>query len=207
MAKRLFLAVNLPEEIKEKIKEAIKQISRNEGIRFIPSLNWHLTISFLGYQKEELVEAILKSVEKTINRHNYAVKDLEIEFEKIILAPPGKKARMIWLVGTKETSKNIFAVKSRFENILIQNGVIFKKEYQLFNSHLTLARFHSQADEIDLVQVSSDIAIANNKIKEEKEKFSFFADKLDLMESKLHKNGPSYNVVKTIFFNQNNEPC
>lgn len=178
---RLFIAINLPEEVKNKIAEAmekIKPIFDNVPVRFLSPKNWHLTIVFLGYQPSETVGPILKSIEKTAADFN----PLKIGFESISYGPPDKPARMIWLVGTQKTSQTLSELKTKLEDALIENGVKFKRENRLFNAHITLVRFSNPLGKLpdNLITPLS---------------LSFEAKTLDLMESHLKRTGAEYEIV------------
>lgn len=178
--KRLFIAVNLDEETKKKIEKTVSVLPDLESIRFLAPENWHLTISFLGYQPDEALGPILKSVKETVENF----KATTIAFEKIIWAPPDKMPRMIWLCGTKEASKLLGEIKNHLEDSLIKNGVRFSRENRGFNAHLTLARF--QAGSIDNL---SEIKLPNIDL------MQFDAKSLDLMESHLKKTGAEYEIL------------
>lgn len=178
--KRLFIAINLPENIKRQIEAIIKNspVYYDDNIRFIEPKNRHLTLCFLGSQPEETIKLILKSIKETAGNSG-----LLIEFEKMIFAPVNKPARMIWLLGSRETSQILTRVKNELENNLIKNSVKFKRENRGFNGHLTLARFKTgkiKTSEIKLPQI---------------EKLSFTAKSLDLMESRLKRNGAEYEIL------------
>ncbi len=201
--KRLFIAINLPEETKNKIEEIVNdlKISVNQRIdqlesvaeiKFLPKENWHLTISFLGYQPDEKIPNILESIKTTTQSLVSLKRPILIEFERIILAPPGRTPRMIWLVGSKETSKILGTIKTKLEDELIKNGVRFKRENREYNTHLTLARFQSIFGTSDVPNMD----IRRPKI----ENISFIAQSLDLMESHLKRTGAEYEILSTLTF-------
>jgi len=191
---RLFIAINLPENVKDTIEKITNdsKISINQRvnqhksaaeIRFLPKKNWHLTITFLGYQPPEAVGPILKSLEKTASCFN----PLWINFESISYGPPGNSARMIWLAGAKETSEDLNELKTELDKSLIENGVRFKLENRLFNAHLTLARFSNALGKMP------DNLIAPLPL-------SFKAKGLDLMESRLKRSGAEYESISNFVF-------
>lgn len=183
---RLFIAINLPEEIKNKIEEAMEKIGPlfdNQSARFSPKKNWHLTITFLGYQPLEATSPILKSIEETAANF----KPIKIDFENISYGPPDKPARMIWLVGTKKTSQTLSELKIKLEDALVKNGIKFKQENRLFNAHVTLVRFPEPLSKLP------DRLIAPLTL-------SFEAQTLDLMESHLKRTGAEYEIISQFAF-------
>lgn len=183
---RLFIAINLPQEIKDKTEEAINKIQplfNNSQVRFLTPKNWHLTITFLGYQPDEAMGPILKSIQETAAGFDPVL----IKFEKIIYGPPGKPARMLWLAGAKETSQNLSEIKNKLEDLIVENGVKFNRENRLFNAHLTLARFSNP-----LTKLSDDLIAPLS--------LSFEAKTLDLMESRLKRTGAEYKLLSQFAF-------
>jgi len=191
---RLFIAINLPENIKEVVermvndlKISINQLNQHKSaaeIRFLPKENWHLTITFLGYQPDEAVSLILKPIQETAADFDPVL----IKFEKIIYGPPGKPARMLWLAGAEKTSRNLGEIKEKLENELIKNKVNFRQENRQFHTHLTLARF--QYEEVELPK----------KVPLPKIDCCFEAKTLDLMESRLKRTGAEYESISRFAF-------
>ncbi|MBN2197839.1 RNA 2',3'-cyclic phosphodiesterase [Candidatus Wolfebacteria bacterium] len=184
---RLFIAINLPKETKQKITKLIKKInfekiSDKSDFRWVSDNNWHLTVSFLGYQSEETIPVILQAIKKTIENFSAPF----IEFEKIILGPQSKTPRMIWLIGSNQTSKKLNEIKNCLENELIKNKIKFQRENRLFTAHLTLARF----------PINKYLKIGFPNI----EKMSFSTQSLDLMESRLKETGAEYEILKRVDF-------
>jgi len=186
--KRLFIAINLSEEIRSGLTRIITRI--NADFRWIPPENWHLTLVFLGSQPDEAIIPILEAIKQTAQ--NFP--EPEIEFEKIIFAPPGREPRMIWLLGSKQTSQILGEIKNNLENNLIENGVRFKIENRQFHSHLTLARFN-----FGMSDTPANITVVGQpSIK----KLSFTTESLDLMESILKPSGAEYEILTRVDFNE-----
>ncbi|PJC00627.1 RNA 2',3'-cyclic phosphodiesterase, partial [bacterium (Candidatus Moisslbacteria) CG_4_9_14_0_8_um_filter_36_20] len=58
---RSFIAVNLPEEIKEEIKKIIDILGQSgNGVKWVEPRNLHLTLHFLGWLEEEKIEDVKK---------------------------------------------------------------------------------------------------------------------------------------------------
>ncbi len=191
MKKRLFVAINLPEEIKDRIKGIIREIQPLfEGeIRFLKPETWHITITFLGYQPDDATPAIIDSIKSTVQNHTW---DLRIDFDKISFGPLGKCPRMIWLVAANETSKNLALLKNKLEDELVKNNVQFQREKRgLGAAHITLARFSP-------TQINADIISVNQRIRQRESALSFQAQSLDLMESHLKRTGAEYEALSRV---------
>lgn len=191
--KRLFVAINLPDNVKKKISDIVagldaqidKKIARQMGFRWLPPDSWHLTISFLGLQPDESITSILRAIKETAKIFSAP----EINFDDVVWAPSLKAARMIWVAGSEETSEVLSGTKNKLEDSLIDNGVRFKAENRKYNTHLTLARFASAQSIDDLNVHFSDIA------RSEFLKLSFMAKSIDLMESETSPGGAKYFIL------------
>lgn len=194
--KRLFIAINIPPDVKKRIEEIVEDLKT----RFSPPENWHLTISFLGEQPDEKIPNILESVKTTTQSLVSLKRPILVEFEKIILAPPNRTPRMIWLVGSKETSRILGVIKTKLEDELVKNGVRFQRENREYNTHLTLARFSETQINADIKQIDTDIIRINQRLNQYKSAFIFHAQSLDLMESHLKRTGAEYKILTRVDF-------
>lgn len=179
--RRLFIAINLPEELKAKIEKRIEEIRYKfiNDIRFLNRDNWHITISFLGVQEDVVIGEAVESMALIAKQF----KAPEIEFTDMGYGPAGKSPRMIWLNGSAQTAKELQKLKEALENDLIDRGVVFKREYRQMKAHVTLARFESA---IDLPDIDGDLP------------FRFVAEHIDLMESRLGSSGAQYELLQRI---------
>ena len=91
MKKRLFVAIQLPQNLRDVFVDYQENIRRRE-IRWTLPENLHITLCFLGYLEEEAVAGLIQKFESTCSK----VPPFELAFEKIMFAPPLKLPRMIW---------------------------------------------------------------------------------------------------------------
>ena len=186
--KRLFIAINLAENIKKEIRRIIEELdskmhfSKQPTFRWLSEENWHLTLTFLGGQPEESIIPILESIKSAV----LCIEPPLIEFENMLFGPPNRRPRMIWLTTTKQTSEILGKIKNKLEDLLDKNGVKFRKENRKFQGHLTLARFEPLSQkETKLLRVGDLI---------------FTPQSLDLMESKLFRTGAEYLILEKVDF-------
>lgn len=184
MSRRLFIAINLPQKIKEAIKTIIENLK--DDFRFPPPENWHLTITFLGYQRNEALGSIFTSIKEVSQKFQEPL----IELNNLTLAPQYRQ-RMIWLETKETTSRNLSILKSNLEKELVQRGVNFKLEKRPFSGHITLARFQYAID---------SPAIENSELSQYQHALSFTASSLDLMESHLKRSGSEYETLASFNF-------
>lgn len=146
---RIFIAIQIPEELKNNIEKILKKLNFSPPTRFVKKENWHITVSFLGYLSLEEIE-ILKNI---IKEETTALYSFILRPEKIIWGPHGPIKRMIWL--DFKQSREFEKLKNDIENKILswQNRKSeagfryfqnFRKELRETNIHLTLARFEPQ---------------------------------------------------------------
>lgn len=191
MVKRVFVAVNLSLEASGFIEKKLDELKRKtlpieKNLRFVKSYNWHITISFLGYQDVIEMPKIMEAV-KEITLEFFSP---TIVFKRITYGPNVYNPRMIWLLTSDETSLNLGEIKNVFENNLERKGIKFKRENRPFNGHITLARINISRKKLKLPSIEETI------------NFEFKAKSLDLMESILKRNGAEYNFLGKFGFKE-----
>ena len=185
--KRLFIAINIPEDIKDRIANKNDSLEMMlPDARYTGRDKWHLTIAFLGYQSDEMIVPIIASIKVAAEKFPAP----EIVLSDISYGPMEGSARMIWLNGSKGTSSSISPLKRFIEDELIKNGVRFKLENRPFNAHITLNRF-ADISESDRPELGKEFRDLN---------WVFEAESLDLMESLPSSRGAEYEILQSIEF-------
>ncbi len=173
MKHRIFAALPFPKDFKQELFSVLKKdIEKLNNLRWVSRQNWHLTLlppQYWDNQEIEKAQKILSQIKQP---------KFELQAEKIILAPPNKEKRMIWLV--LQNSNQFFNLQKNIINALIASG--FNLDINLRQEkilHLTLARF-------DLKK------IGRFKFEEKIFSHSFPADKFELWQSILKPEGAEY---------------
>ncbi len=167
--KRIFVAVNLPKEIKESLEKA-KEPFEEGAVRWVKKENLHITLLFLGDIKEEGVDDIYKKLKDLLKQEkSFFLETKKIEYDNIY------NPRLIWVVlkenkGLEQIARSLGNVK--------------------FKPHITLARIKAWAFKAIEVEERPVIEKAIN--------LSFSIDSIEIMESILKKTGPEYKVLKSI---------
>lgn len=183
MKRRVFIAIPLPRETKEEI--AVKLLGTERALagsmRFIPDGNWHITVSFLGWQEETALPVIERALD--IMR---PIPDVAIHFIGISYGPIGGRPRMIWANTDRNASDALGSLKEGIENELAKGGISWDRdEYPAFNGHITLARrFRDAAGHLPPLDERMDV--------------SFRMSSLDLMESRLSRSGAEYVLLHRV---------
>ncbi len=171
---RLFAAVNLPEEVKEKIsKELLCAIPEN-GFKAVEKQNLHITMHFIGECAKENAQKIYIGIRG-------------IRFEEFEASAEGIGVfggRVIWLGVGKGAEK----ISEIARQVFSAAGV---KE-ERFHAHITLAR-NKKAERGEVLEVA-------RKLEGKKFLANFKVGKVSLMESRLTSQGPVYSEVSESTF-------
>jgi 2'-5' RNA ligase len=139
---RLFIALPVPDELKRSVSRRLTRMDTRHipGFRWVTEENWHITLVFLGDQKEENVPAILGAMDET--KAVTGGRGIEVIFKKFVYGPPGRReVRMLWLETAEETARIIHNVKKILERNLEAAGIAWTKDERSIGQHITLARF------------------------------------------------------------------
>lgn len=209
---RIFIAINLPEDIRDKLTDYQKKIeglftpyrsgaSGSGPIRWTKLNNIHITLVFLGYVgNEELVE-ICKIAKEVAARST----PFEVNLNKICYGPTDKKPysetssltgrpavsgnrppRMVWAVGKR--SEEFSALKEDLDKSLAS------LENREFIPHITLGRIRKwewqRIEPEEMPEVEEEINL------------SFPVDSIEVMESVLKRDGPKYVILESAFLGE-----
>ncbi|MBJ6726122.1 RNA 2',3'-cyclic phosphodiesterase [Geomesophilobacter sediminis] len=126
---RLFVAVDLPRELKEAVAGIFTQLP---GARWVPAEQIHLTLRFLGEVDAKEVPIIKQCLERVV------FAPFPLVLRGVGHFPPGKYPRVIW-VGI-DPSPPLLQLYENIQGALAEAG--FPPEERRFSPHVTLARLH-----------------------------------------------------------------
>ena len=185
--KRIFIAINLPEEVKNKLAKVQDEIRVNfeiDPVKWVSQENLHITLAFLGSIEEE----VLRSIENELERLDFD--RFEFLLDDVKYVPSRERAKMIWSTGY---SKQLNNLGKEVNNILTEiTGLGFDPDE--LTPHVTLGRvksFEFKKQPLEEIPLLEDTFVDLN----------FRVESVDIMESKLKKGGPNYNKIKSINLN------
>ncbi len=198
MTNRIFIAINLPPEIKKELEGHQKQKAQELGcfwkskeqslpVKWTKPENIHLTLLFLGNIYEKDLRSVFELVKEVSRRH----KPFEIDLGQVIYAPPrARPPRMIWVLVRE--SGNLLRLKKDLDSG-IKNTLpyIFTKEDREFLPHLTLARFKPA------FYKEPGIKKIEETNKDTGQNLNFKPGSVEVMESILKPRGPEYRILKS----------
>jgi 2'-5' RNA ligase len=166
MQKRLFIAISLPDEIKEKLV-SVQRKFRKLNIRWIKPENLHFTLLFIGWVEEDKIETIKEIIRKAV----YGLSPFILKLEKVVLGPDGKRPRMVWAVGpcVSELNKLRERIASKFK----KHNIKFEDRHSL-KLHITLARARGKElfgrkieESLDLIFPVEEVFLMGSELKKE----------------------------------------
>ena len=178
MKKRIFIAINLPDDIKRTLLSYEKRW-RNLHIRWTNFYKMHITVEFLGEVNRSGLDAILAAAENTAME----TKPFEIRLDKLVLGPDLVQARMFW--ATIYIDSYLMRFKNLMDENLKQNNFI--PEEREFKPHITLARARGN----QLKGKLTNISLTNLR---------FRSESVEVIESQLRPGGAKYKVVESFKF-------
>lgn len=182
---RLFVALDLPDEVKERIGAAVeRQRSRHPEARWVKPDNLHLTLKFIGEYPEEGLERLEKALREAAEKYS----PFTMALKGCGGFPSSGKSRVIWVGmdrGEREAAGLAAVIESRLEKV----GV--KREKRSFRGHLTVARLK------DPRNCSSWLASLEGDLGD-LEEMPFQVREITLYRSILSPGGPTYIPLERI---------
>lgn len=192
MKKRIFIAINLSEKVRKRLKEyqektkdlfTRRSFSGGGPVRWtkIPSL--HITLVFIGYvDNEQMLEACKIAREMAGKADPFF-----INFKRISFGPIGNAPRMIWLEMV--ANQELDDLKKKLEEALVSKDTGLQKvENRPFSPHITLARLKMEQwreAQINPAEVEQDF------------KVQFEVSSIEVMESDLKFDGAEYATLES----------
>jgi len=181
--RRIFIAINIPLEIKEKLLE-FKTYWQDLPARWTKPENIHITLVFIGYVTADELKNIERVVTEASKRHG----PFELKLTKILLGPPHQPPRMVWA----EIDKNheLLGLQRDLENTLYEtpDAGYKEKERRPWSPHITLARFDPR--DFQKLGFKKNETLDIN--------FSFSIGSVEIMESTLLRIGARYSTINSI---------
>ncbi|MFC1517361.1 RNA 2',3'-cyclic phosphodiesterase [Candidatus Margulisiibacteriota bacterium] len=179
--KRLFVAVELPPDIKEKIyKDVEPLLSKSDQVKWVEQENYHFTLKFLGAVAEEKIEKVVEKLKEVSAKTG----EFEMYLGNFDILPEQGPARVIYVeVGGGEEEMNT----SAFEVEEAMAGLGVTKEKRQFVAHLTVGRIKKDKGLEELKEGIKKLQGICSSIK---------VREFVLFESKLTHAGPTYQALE-----------
>lgn len=187
---RSFVAIELPEKLKEELTQLQAQLKSATGasVKWVAPQGIHITLQFLGGVPANKLDAITQGIEKAAA----SIQPFRMEVKELGVFPNLRRVRVIW-VGLTGELKPLQELQKRIETNLSPLG--FKPEEREFTPHLTLGRVRENATTQERERLGQLIA-----------GFKFAAvtpiaaNSVSLMRSHLTREGAIYSRLSVISF-------
>ncbi len=183
---RSFIAIPLAADVR---RSAVRLMGRlrqvDDGIRWVPTDNLHLTLKFLG----EVGNTDIPRVCDTLHGIARELEPFELLFTGTDGFPDIDRPRVL-VSKIDDTSGSLIRLVSRLESDLAELG--FKPEPRDYRPHLTLGRTgkrsrYAGAEVVQRLQAQRDKPLGR-----------MVADTIQVFASFMDKGGPTYQVMDTI---------
>jgi 2'-5' RNA ligase len=180
---RTFIAIALPTQIREKIKEQQRLLARdlNEPpIRWVRPESIHLTLKFLGEISPQQAQQIQSKMLEITSQFPTTI----VVVEGLGCFPNYSRPRVIWL-GLQDAQAVLSKMQNLLDRSLEDHG--FAPEERGFSPHLTIGRVHRRVSHQHRKELGNKIAQINIPAIG-----SFTADMIHLFQSELKPSGAVY---------------
>lgn len=173
---RTFVALDLPENIKEDVAGVINNFSSScpFGVNWVPQENLHITFQFIGETKEEDIHDIAEFLETNFSE----LSALLFTNSKLEILP-GRDPKIIW-ISLENNDSLIQKISKRLKSKLRQMG--YKIDSRRLRFHITLGRIKKRLPENMVEQIlTTELKIDGFEVSE-----------ASLYKSLLKPQGPRY---------------
>lgn len=183
MKKRIFVAINLCEELKKELVSFQRKWPKLP-CKWVAQNNLHLTLVFLGNLSEQEVLDVIEGMKQITKRYE----PFSISFGTICYGPPKRiPPSLIWIEGEK--SEQFSELKKDLDNLLA-GKINFIPEKREFLPHITLGRIRKFK--------WRRLNFANRLAIKQKVSFNVPIESIEVMESHLKRSGAKYRALKSI---------
>ena len=180
MRKKIFIAINIPENIKNKLMTSIESDDfALLPVKWVEKDDLYFIIDFLGYASDEDIYEVTQSLDQLKDDLDF----FSLSFNKITVGPSKEDPHVVLLKGTENKALN--ELNKEILNAINDINLIKKGKKQKFLPHITLGRVEkSDANEF--------------KMEDTELKISFPVTDIELVESFKERNKIKYAVLKSI---------
>ena len=178
---RLFLAINFPEAVRERVAQACTPLrDAAPDVRWVKPALLHLTVKFFGEQPDDAVPALRDAVAETAARH----RPMELVLRQVGAFPNLRRPRVVW-IGVEPGAR----LELLFHDTEVAcERLGFPLEGKVFRPHVTIGRVRPGTAPESLRPLAG--AAEGVDLHE-----SVYVETLDLMASDLSGAGPRYALL------------
>jgi 2'-5' RNA ligase len=185
---RSFIAIQLPEEVREGLAKLRKELERDEHkfVKWVAPGGIHLTLKFLGNIPSKRVAEITEAIAEAAQ----GISPFHLEISCLGAFPSLRQARVFW-VGIGGEVEKLSRLQQNIDSALAILG--FAKEERSFVPHLTLARLRPGASPLERRNFGE---LVDSTIFEDK--YHIEVEAVSLMRSQLTPAGAVYTCLSVV---------
>ena len=185
---RSFIAIQLPEEVREGLARLRKELERDEHkfVKWVAPGGIHLTLKFLGNIPSKRVAEITEAIAEAAQ----GISPFHLEISCLGAFPSLRQARVFW-VGIGGEVEKLSRLQQNIDSALAVLG--FAKEERSFVPHLTLARLRPGASPLERRSFGE---LVDSTIFEDK--YHIEVEAVSLMRSQLTPAGAVYTCLSVV---------
>jgi 2'-5' RNA ligase len=175
---RLFMAIELPDVVKDVLAETAVRLSKNvpdPAVRWVDRAQMHLTLRFLGDTAVAQLPTLQDQLSQLTARHPA----FHLRLDGLGAFPNRKRPRVVW-AGLAGELAVLQAMQAELEDRVVQLG--WTREERPFSPHITLGRVKdgSRVQELDWSVRLAELGMMVTAVQ--------------LVQSELRPSGPVYTV-------------
>ena len=176
---RTFIAVEIPEDVRQKIGRYVDSLRDSiQNVKWVSPENLHLTLKFLGEVNENDTDALIDCIRPIFS----VFSSFELVLEHTGFFPSPKNPRVIW-IGSDGGADNLLDIFHELEHCLEAFGI--DRDERMFSPHLTIGRVkRNRGKHHAPAAITGDIP--------EFESAAFRVNSIALIKSTLTSQGPIY---------------
>jgi 2'-5' RNA ligase len=183
---RLFVACEVPDDVKETIHDVIEELRSKSGsdVRWIRPEGVHVSLKFLGEVPTKKLPSVKLAIQEAVVGHS----PFELEFSTIGTFGGREGLRIMW-VGIAGDVLRLEALVRAVNAALAVVG--FEPERRPFRPHLTLGRVRDEVPTRRRAEI--EVAVGKSTVPP----VSWRTAQVSLMRSRLTESGATYEVLAT----------
>ncbi|HPI38885.1 MAG TPA: RNA 2',3'-cyclic phosphodiesterase [Ignavibacteriaceae bacterium] len=173
---RLFVSLNVPEDVKRRIVQIREAIPESSRFRWESKKKIHLTLKFIGEVSDEVIPQVKEQLKFLKKSNGFNCEAYKFEFFYVKKMP-----KIVWM--RVKVKPAIHPLIEKINDVLAEIGI--EKDERPFVPHLTLLRLRGHESPAFLEKV----------LEQKFEPITFFTDEISVTESTLLPTGSVYREV------------